>query len=409
MRKVVITGVGLALPGARTTEQFWELVGAGRPAVTEIDRFPTGQYTARRAGTAGDEAVASIPLRLRKRMDRFCQLALVAAQDALAAAGLDPADAPEGVGVYLGNMYGGWEITEESMRRLCRVGYTGVSPYIASAWFPTAPQGQISIKWGIKGFSKTVAADTASAAVAVGYAARAIAEGRADAMLAGGAEAPVTPYTYTFCETSGRLTPGDYRPFGAGADGFLVGEGAVVLTLEAEESARARGAEILAEVAGFAAGHASSDQVFGRTGTDVLTHVAQTALKEAEVVPQDLDLIALDAQGTVYADAGEVRAVQDLLGAGAVDRVPCTTVKPVTGHLLGAAPAVDLLAALLAIRHGAVPPVAGITAGEREATELDLVVDAPRVRPVRSALVNARGADGTVAALVLRGPAGRAH
>lgn len=402
MRKVVITGAGLALPGARTAAQFWDLLGEARTATRPIDRFPTQAYASGHAGVVDDEALTAIPLRQRKRMDRFCQLAMAAAHDALGDAGLaDGADADR-TGVYLGNMYGGWEITEPSMRKLCRIGYTGVSPYIASAWFPTAPQGQIGIHWALKGFSKTVAADTASAAVAVGYAARAVAEGRADVMLAGGAEAPVTPYTFTFCHTGGRLTAGEYRPFREGADGFRVGEGAVVFVLEAEESARARGARPLAELAGFATGHAAGPEVFGTAGADVLAHVAGTALKEAGLEPSDLGVITLDAQGATRADASEVAALHTLLG-DAAGQVPCTTAKPATGHLLGAAPAVDLLTALLALGHGAVPPVAAPEpAGTAAAPGLDLVSARTRPHPVPAALVNARGADGTVAALILK-------
>ncbi|MDQ8705982.1 beta-ketoacyl synthase N-terminal-like domain-containing protein [Streptomyces sp. LHD-70] len=406
MRKVVITGVGLVLPSAGNTEEFWDLLTSGRTATTPIDRFPAGEYAGGHAGVVDDTALSAIPLRQRKRMDRFCALAMAAAHSALDDAGLaeeaggpsESAAAVERTGVYLGNMYGGWEITEPSMRKLCQIGYGGVSPYIASAWFPTAPQGQISINWGFKGFSKTVAADTASGSVAVGYAARAVAEGRADVMLAGGAEAPVTPYTYTFCHTSGRLTDGEYRPFGEGADGYRVGEGGVVFVLEAEESALARGARPLAEIAGFATGHAVGDDVFGTAGAEVMAHVAATALKEAGVEAGELGVVGLDAQGESAADATEVAALRTLLG-DAAGQVPCTTAKPATGHLLGAAPVVDLLAGLLAIRKGAVPPVA---APDAAATGLDVVTGAARERAVRSALVNARGADGTVAALALK-------
>ncbi|MEW9532358.1 beta-ketoacyl synthase [Microbispora sp. NPDC049125] len=398
MRRVVITGFGLVLPGAADGAGFWDLLCAGRTVTTPIDRFPADPYAGRHAGVVDDAALSAIPLRQRKRMDRFCQLAMAATSSALDHAGLTtPADLDR-IGVYIGNMYGGWEITEPSMRKLCQIGYTGVSPYIASAWFPTAPQGQISIEWGLKGFSKTIAADTASAAVAIGYAARAIAEGRADVILAGGAEAPVTPYTFTFCHTSGRLTGIDYRPFADQADGFRVGEGAVVFVLESEESALARGAVPLAEVAGFAAGHAVSEEVFGSAGADTLAHVAATALKEAGLDPEELGMIGLDAQGSSAADISEAAALRALLG-DAAGRVPCTTAKPITGHLLGAAPAVDVLSGLLSIANGAVAPLPGESV---TVPELDLVSGGPRDRDVASALINARGADGTVASLVLK-------
>jgi 3-oxoacyl-[acyl-carrier-protein] synthase II len=295
-------------------------------------------------------------------------------------------------------MFGGWEITEPSLRGLYRSGYTGVSPYIASAWFPTAAQGQITIRKGFKGFSKTIAADTAGAALAVGYAARAVQTGRADLMLCGGAEAPVTPYAYTFCLTSGRLAAGAYHPFHQGADGFCIGEGAVVLALEDRDAAVARGARVHAELAGFACGHAPADDVFGTKGRQVLAEVIGRALDEAETRAAELDYVGLDAQGASAADRSELVALAEVLGDSA-GRVPCTTIKPVTGHLLGAAPAVELAGALLAMRTKLVPPIAGC---ERPLSALDLVTGEARSCEVHTALVCARGADGTVAACVLK-------
>jgi 3-oxoacyl-[acyl-carrier-protein] synthase II len=396
-RKVVVVGAGFVLPGARTKEQFWSLARSAKTATASIDRFPVETYTGRRAGVVADSELASLPTRMRKRMDRFCQLAMVATQDALLSAGLADGVPADRTGIYVGNMFGGWEITEPSLRCLCQVGYTGVSPYIATAWFPTAPQGQISIHWNVKGHNKTIAADTASAAVAIGYAARAIAEGRADIMITGGAEAPVTPYTYTFCETSGRLTAGEYVPFTEEARGFQVGEGAVMFVLESEPSARARGARVLAEVAGFATGHARSGEVFRRPGSTTLARIARAALRDAALTATDLDYVGLDAQGTVDADRSEAEAMTDLLG-DARDGAPCSTAKPACGHLLGAAPAVEMLAALLSIEHSEIAPIAGVARGRHE---LDLVVGDPRSQDIQAALVAARGADGTVAALAL--------
>lgn len=395
MREVVVTGLGLVLPDAATPEGFWSLLASGHSAIAPIDRFPTGGYPNPAAGMVGDvvekAAFTSFPKRLRKRMDRFCQLAMSAAGSAIDDAGLDESLNTHRTGVYLGNMFGGWDVTEPSMRGLCKQGYTGVSPYVASAWFPTAPQGQISIHWGLKGFSKTAVADTASSAVAIGYAAAAIADGRADVMLAGGAEAPVTPYTYTFCATSDRLSPGTYRPFDERADGMQVGEGAVVLVLEAAEAARARGARVHGRLAGFATRHTREDEVFGPAGADAIAGTIRAALDASGV--DTVDAVLLDGQGFADADNAELTAVRAVLGT-----VPASTAKPATGHLLGAAPAVDTAAALLAMRHGLIPPTTGC---ERPVDPM-IVTNAPLERDVRSALLVSRGADGTLAATVLR-------
>jgi len=397
---VVMTGLGLVLPGAGTPEEFWSLARSQHSQIRPITRFdPTGHANGE-AGQVADTQLAMFNARLRKRMDRFCTMAMVATRSALADAGLqDGADA-ETTGVYIGNMFAGWEIAEPSMRRLCQIGYTGVSPFIASAWFPTAPQGQISIHWGFRGFSKTISADTASGAVAFGYAARAISEGRADVVLAGGAEAPVTPYSSTFTSTSGRVTPGSYRPFTSAGAGFQVGEGSVIFVLESRAHAEARGARILAEVGGFATGHAHSCEVLGTEGGEALTAVAGDALAQAGVAPEEIDYVGLDAQGTNAADAGEAAAVRALLGSRA-DDVPCSTVKPLTGHLLGAAPAVDLAAAVLTLGRSQVPLLTDQTSdyGLRLATDAGT---SATNGPVRTALVNARGADGTVTSCVLQ-------
>ncbi|MGW5677891.1 beta-ketoacyl-[acyl-carrier-protein] synthase family protein [Streptomyces sp. NPDC003860] len=396
MTETVITGIGLALPGASDTDQLWRSVTEGRSAVRPIERFDTESYPCANAGFLAEETerktIGTFSPRVRKRMDRFCQLALSAARSAQLDAGLAPSEDADRTGVYMGNMYGGWEITEPSLRGLLDQGYTGVSPHIASAWFPTAPQGQITIGNGLTGFSKTLVADSASAALAIGYGARAVSEGRADVLLAGGAEAPVTPYTYTFCTTSGRLSPtGTYRPGDDASDGFCVGEGAVMFVLEREETARARKAVPLARLAGFAVRHVREDEVFGPTGTRTLAAALTAALDEAGV--EHVDCVALDAQGAAAADESELTAIHSVLGP-----VPLTTAKSVTGNLLGAAPAVDAAVALLSLQHGTIPPVTGC----EHPRNAHIVVGAPRDTPVRTVALLARGADGTIAASVLR-------
>lgn len=379
MTTVVITGTGVVLPGADNIDQLAAATDEARTAIAPIDRFDTTGHASCAAAVVDDEQMAVFSPRLRKRMDRFCTLSMVATRRALDDAELLSDDGKavtsdlSRTGVYFANMFGGWDITEESARRLQQVGYQGVSPYVASAWFPTASQGQISIYWGLRGFAKTIVADTASAALAVSYAADAIRDGRADVMLAGGAEAPVTPYTHTFCSTSGRLSSTGYRPFDPSADGFQVGEGGVMFVLESLERARERGASILAEVAGYSTGHVPRRDVFGARGTGPLVRVAAAALDRAGAEHAAVDYIGLDAQGQPEADKAEQAALYDLFADRSAVR---RTVKPATGHLLGAAAATELAGA-----------VQGINAGST------------------TALVNARGADGTIACCVLRAAA----
>src|ERR1700730_4277248 len=254
-RRVVVTGIGMVTPRGMHPGPLWERLCQGSPGGAAIRRFDATPFTVSEAGEVDEDLPLPLPPRLTKRMDRYCVLAMAAAQLALDDSALDVAtEDPDGVGISIGNMYGGWGITDPSLRGLLQEGYASVSPYVASAWFPTAPQGQMSIFWGLRGYAKTIAADAAGGAAAIGYAARAIQDGHADVMLAGGAEAPVTPYAYAFCQVSGVM--GDaYRPFDRRAEGFRVGEGAAILILEEEERAAARGARTYGEVAGWSTGH----------------------------------------------------------------------------------------------------------------------------------------------------------
>jgi 3-oxoacyl-(acyl-carrier-protein) synthase len=395
----VVTGIGMVTPGGMYPGPLWERLCQGSPGGAAIRRFDASPFTVSEAGEIDEDLPLPLPPRLTKRMDRYCLLAMAAAQLALDDSALDVAtEDPGAVGISIGNMYGGWGITDPSLRGLLQEGYASVSPYVASAWFPTAPQGQMSIFWGLRGYAKTIAADTASGAAAIGYAARAIQDGHADVMLAGGAEAPVTPYTYAFCQVSGRM--GDaYRPFDRRADGFRVGEGAAVLVLEEAQRAVARGAETYGEVAGWSTGHVGGP-VPWPDGDRRLREVVEEALGEAGIAASSLDYVGLDAQGDLRADRGEAAALAAVGGNGL--RAFCTTCKPGLTNLLGAAASAETAVALLAMQRGEAPPIAGCDEPDPGA-ELDLVTGSCRTAPLRNALVVARGADGVRGALVLKG------
>jgi 3-oxoacyl-(acyl-carrier-protein) synthase len=297
-------------------------------------------------------------------------------------------------------MYGGWGVTDPGLRNLLRKGYKEVSPYIASAWFPTAPQGQISIQWGLGGYSKTVVADTASSMLAIGYAARAIEEGRADLMLAGGAEAPITPYTYSFCARSGRLSSTSYQIFDSEGAGFLVGEGAVILVLEELKAAQRRHAHVYGEISGWATGYFPQQNDPWSDRGERLSHVIKQALEQASVNSDQIDYLGLDAQGLFAADRAEAQAIACAFETA--DQQPvATTCKPTLTHLLGAGAGTEVATALLAMHHGVIPPIAGYPT-HQEAYPLDLVVGEPREHSVCTALILARGADGVQSALVLK-------
>ena len=400
-RGVVVTGIGMATPAGTTREATWNRVREGHQVAGPIDRFDATSCSAGIAGLVDEEAFGKFPPRLLKRIDRFSRLAMAATMEALEDSGLDlEATDRQRAGAYLGNMYGGWEVADPSLRNLLTSGYQHVSPYVASAWFPTAPQGQISIYWQLKGYSKTIAADTASSALSIGYAARAIEEGRADVVVCGGAEAPVTPYALAFCERSGRLSPDGYRPFDRRSAGFQVGEGATILVLEALEHANARGASPRGEFGGFATGHVRASEAFSSAGSQRFARVLARTLEESRLQPSEIDYVGLDAQGSKSADRSEEEALVLVLGEQA-GRPACTSAKPSTSHLLGAAAATEAAIGLLAMDRNEVPPIAG-----REEMDLPsrlrLVTSTASAEPIRTILIGARGADGTHAGLAFK-------
>ncbi len=234
MTKIAITGLGVVAPSGIGRRQFWANIKSGRSSVKEITRFDASKYPSHIAGQIDDlEKYTHVSERLLKKIDAFSHMALVASELAIQDAGIDIKNEDLNlVGIFLGNAIGGWLYAETELRDLYIEGREGVSPYMASAWFPAAPQGQVSIYYGIKGFSKTVVSDRASSLMALGYARKVLSKNKLNMILSGGTEAPVTPYALLCCNTYGGLSEdnkhpqGAYRPFDKKRSGFVIGEGA---------------------------------------------------------------------------------------------------------------------------------------------------------------------------------------
>lgn len=378
-RRVVITGVGAVTP-----------MGVG--ADTSLERWVAGQSGIEDGLGRCDEFTATDFLSKKdaRRADRFTQLCVAAAQEALSQAGFEdgPTIDPERVGCIIATGVGGIATIEGGQDVLREKGAGSVSPALVPMMMPNAGAGTLALRYGLRGPSHSIASACAAGADAIGAAARLIRTGEADAVVTGGAEAGLTPLAQAAFGNMGALSPsGISRPFDARRDGFVMGEGAGVLVLEDSESAAQRGHPALGEVLGFGAGsdahHITAPQPEG-TGA---ARAIEKALADAGIEPDDVDYVNAHGTSTPLNDRAETMALERAFGEAA-KRTPVSSTKSVTGHLLGAAGAVEAILTLLALREGVTPPTVGWEERE-EGMDLDYV---PEARPLE-----AKNADGAVA------------
>ncbi|MGW2652371.1 beta-ketoacyl synthase N-terminal-like domain-containing protein [Streptomyces sp. NPDC001478] len=406
-RNAVVTGIGVVAPNGTTTEAFWKRTQEGMSVLDEVTREGCEDLPLHVAGEVrGFDPVALIEERYLVQTDRFTHFAMAAADMALDDARLgraDYEDAPFGVGVVTAAGSGGGEFGQRELQRLWGQGSTYVGPYQSIAWFYAASTGQISIRGGFKGPCGVVASDEAGGLDALAHAARSVRRGT-DAMVVGAAEAPLAPYSVVcqlgYRDLSAERDPSRaYRPFTADACGFVPAEGGAMLVVEAEEAARGRGARIRAEIAGHAATFTTAMR--WEESREGLARAIEGALREAQVAPEEIDVVFADALGVPEADRAEALALADALGAHG-RRVPVTAPKTGIGRAYCGAPVLDTAAAVLALEDGLVPPTPHVF---EVCHDLDLVMGRARPAELRTALVLSRGLMGSNAAMVLRRPA----
>jgi 3-oxoacyl-[acyl-carrier-protein] synthase II len=414
-KTVVITGIGLVVPNGTGKAEVWDRTLTGTSVTRHLDRFDSTDFSCGFAGQIeGFDAVRYMPARLARKLDPYTQYAVAAAQLAVEDGGLalEQIDRLR-AGVYVGNCFGGWVYTDTELRKLHSRGVHAVSPFQATAWFPAAPQGQISILMGLRGHSKTVVCDRASGLVSVGLAARVIASGTCDLMLAGGTEAPLTPFAYLAC-TQDRILVSDrtldpncaYRPFDTRHAGIVPAEGAAFLILEELEHAQRRGAHIYAQLNGFAqTNDATQPEPLPRADRYFSAAIAG-ALDDAAIEPDQVSLVFADAMGTEAGDQLEVEALMKVFGSRSRE-VAVTAPKSMIGHTYGAAGALDLALAALAVDEQVSPPTANFEHAAASC-ELSIVASARRM-PIEHVLVNSRGSGGINASVVLSAHAQSTH
>ncbi len=406
MSKIAITGVGVVTPSGIGKRQFWANIKSGRSFVKEITRFDASLYPSHIAGQIDDlDKYSTISERLLKKIDAFSHMALIASELALQDAGVDiKKEDPNLVGIFLGNAIGGWLYAETELRDMYMEGREGVSPYMASAWFPAAPQGQVSIYYGIKGFSKTVVSDRASSLMALGYARKVLAKNKLNMILAGGMEAPVTPYALLCCNTYGALSVDNahpqeaYRPFDKKRNGFVIGEGAAIVVLEGLDRVKSRSAKSLAYITGFGTTCDGVDRINPAGDGKELARAIRMALDEAKISPDKIDYISLDGLAVDIWDNSEIDAIRSVFGARIKD-IPVSCPKSMFGNLLGASGVVDMVIAIHAMEHSLVPPTINL---ESPAVEgLLYVGKEAREHKINKALIISRGRGGINSVLVV--------
>jgi minimal PKS chain-length factor (CLF/KS beta) len=435
-RRAVVTGISAIAPTGSSADSFWQAVLAGRNGLGRINRFAADGFPVRLAGeisdlsgdvssgvsggisggisgdvpgevpgeVPGDETVPGVDPRLVLQTDRWSQLALRAAEEALRDADLrlDTFSAYD-LGVMTASSSGGNAFGQREIQALWSKGPRHVGPYQSIAWFYAATTGQLSIRHGMQGPCGVTVAEQAGGLDAIGQARRAVLRGDARVVLTGGTEAPLSPYALTCQTTARRLSTSRdparaYLPFDAAADGHVPGEGGAILVLESDEGAARRGAgPPYGEIAGHASTFDPAPGTPARPGPSALRRAIELALADAGVDPAEVDVVFADAVGTPELDRAEARCLAEVFGPHGV---PVTAPKAQYGRLYAGGAPLDVVTALLAFRAQVIPPTGGNVAADPE-HRIDLVGDA-REAILRTALVVARGFGGFNSAVVIR-------
>lgn len=408
MKRVVITGVGAITPIGKTADEFWTSIKAGVSGVDKITLFDTEEFKCQIAAEVKDfDATEYIDKKEARKMDRYTQFGVIAASEAMKNSGLDmEKEDPWRIGVITGSGVGGIETMADQHGMLKDRGPGRVSPFFVPMMISNMAAAQIAIKFGARGANENVVAACASGTNAIGNAYHIIKRGECDAIVAGGAEATITPLAFAgFCSMKAMSTNNDdpkkaSRPFDANRDGFVMGEGAGFVVLEELEHAKARGAEIICEVVGYGitndAYHITSPIPGGEGGAKAM----ELAIKSAGITPDKIDYINAHGTSTKYNDSFETSAIKTALGEHA-NKVMVSSTKSMTGHLLGAAGGIEAIVCAYALKEGYVPATINYETPDPEC-DLDIVPNEGRNVQIEYAMSNSLGFGGHNSSLVLK-------
>jgi 3-oxoacyl-[acyl-carrier-protein] synthase II len=399
--------MGLICAVGQTSTEVWQNIVAGKSGVSKITRFDTSQFACQIAAEVKDfDPLKFIEKKEVKKMGRFIHFAMAAADEAMTMSGLKitPENATR-VGVHIGSGVGGFDVIEREHAELLKGGPRKISPFFIPAAIVNLAAGHVSIRYGAKGPNEATATACTTSAHAIGDAYKIIQRCDADVMIAGGSEAAITPMGVGgFAAMRALSTRNDdpataSRPWDRERDGFVIGEGAGILVLEELESAQKRGAKILSEIIGYGmsadAYHITQPAEEGEGGWRVMT----TAIHDAKLSPSDIDYVNAHGTSTPIGDALETMAIKRTFGADT--KIPVSSTKSMTGHLLGGAGGLEAGITILALRDQILPPTINLTNPD-PACDLDYVPNVARKAPLNVALSNSFGFGGTNGSLIFR-------
>jgi len=407
-RRVVVTGVGLVCGLGIGTDEVWKNIRAGKSGVRTITQFDTTGFDCTIAGEVRDfDPLHWAEKKELKKIARFIQLALAATDFAVRMADLTVTpDIAESTGVYVGSGIGGFDVIEREHTKLLQGGPGRISPFFIPAAIINLASGHISIRYGAKGPNSATATACSASAHAVGDSFRLIQHGDAEVMICGGSEAAITPMGVGgFAAMKALSTRNEdperaSRPFDAGRDGFVIGEGAGILVLESLEYAERRGAPILAELAGYGMSGDAHHITAPEGNGDGAYRVMRAAIRDAKIEPQQIGYVNAHGTSTPLGDAIETKAMKRVFGEGA-KKIAVSSTKSMTGHLLGGAGGLEAGISVLALRDQVLPPTINQETRDPEC-DLDYVPNHMRQAAVEYALSNSFGFGGTNAALLFR-------
>ena len=407
--RVVVTGLGAICAVGNDVPSFWQALKEGKSGIGPLKTFDASKFDSHIAGEVKgfDPALYGLSTKDTKRMDKFTQYAIAASKQAVQSSGLDLAKEDRNrIGVMIGSGIGSLHTIEEEFRVYLEKGPSKLSPFLIPMLIVNAASGQVAITFGLKGPNSCVATACASGSHAIGDAFRIIERGDADVMVCGGTESCITYLGVGgFCALKGLSTRNNEpekasRPFDRERDGFVIAEGCGLVVLESLEHAKKRGAQILAEIAGYGmscdAYHITAPDPEG----DGAARAIREAMKDAKLNPEDIDYINAHGTSTKLNDKIETLAIKKALGAHA-KKVMVSSTKSMTGHLLGAAGGVEFIACCLAIRDGIVPPTTNYEFPDPDC-DLDYVPNVARKAKVEVCMSNSLGFGGHNATLIVK-------